>query len=563
MKEDDNVRSDDDSVGSDDAVGPFQYGLNTPPTVEYKLDSEDGNPTVPKSFWSMEDHREPKVHYSDTSSSQSDETEAELESYTAEPVSSPDEADAAYAAGLIHGDDKSVSLSPHVKAVIKQVADADSEDSDDEDSEDVDTSFNQVTSPSSLVNKFSPTILTRLSEEDEDKDPTDIDEDKENRSDTKEQPNEQSYTPLSISNEEQSYAPLSIPNKSVADFFDKNPTNQPDSTEAQKQVRKQYSKVLEELKQRGVVDSNLMAKDKATELTDKLLGTQNDEEQLSSKAAVVKTPFLQPRLSHQGNDNFSQELDAGTQRGAATVETPVDIAHLFQTPSDPDKKGSGGGRAKYREDTPFNSKAVTFADNKLGRWASPNDEESSIDANDAKNKVSSYTPVPYNSKTGTFTAPSLDDEESEDTEVEKEASEEKPCPSPNTKPGVFTAPSDESSPLSGYELVESPEEGKVTNTSVIWPTDEKRTTTNKSPTETINLTNQFDTEPALVLQDLLDMSYVASTPDASSCNVHHKRRVMFIIRHKKVAEDIVAMILRNDGHEIELMDLAEKFDRFM
>ena len=128
-----------------------------------------------------------------------------------------------------------------MKAVIKQVAaddaDSDDDDSDDEDSEDVDTSFNQVTSPSSLVNKFSPTILTRLSEEDED--PA-TDDDKENRSDTKEQPNEQSYTPLSISNEEQSYAPLSIPNKSVADFFDKNPTNQPNTTEAQEQVRKQY-----------------------------------------------------------------------------------------------------------------------------------------------------------------------------------------------------------------------------------------------------------------------------------------------------------------------------------
>jgi len=560
MKGDDNVGSDDDSVGSDEAVGPFQYGLNTPP----KLDSEDGNPTNPKSFWSMEDHREPKVHYQSDSSSQSDETEDDLESYTAEPVSSPDEADAAYAAGLIHGDDKSVSLSPHVKEVIKQVAadDADSdEDSDDEDSEDVDTSFNQVTSPSSLVNKFSPTILTRLSEEDEG--PA-TDDDKENRSDdTKEEPNEQSYTPLSISNEEQSYAPLSIPNKSVADFFDKNPSNQPDTTEVQEQVRKQYVEVLEELKQRG--DGAIcMAKDKATELTDKLLGTHNDGEQMSSKAIVVKTPFLQPRLS-QGNDNFSQELEAGTQRGAATVETPLEIFHLFETPSDPDKKGSGGGRAKYREDTPFNSKAVTFADNKLGRWTSPNDEESSVDEEVIKNKVSSYTPVPYNSKTGTFSAPTLDDEEeSDDTEGEKEASEKNLSPSPNTKPGVFTAPIDESSPLSGYELVESPEEGKATNTSVIWPTDERRTTTNKSPTETINYTNQFDTEPAAyVLQDLLDMSYVASTPDASSCNVHHKRRVMFIIHHKKVAEDIVAMIIRNDGHDIELMDLAEKFDRFL
>jgi len=547
---DDNVGSDDDSVGSDEAT--FQYGLYTPPTVEYKLGSEDGTPSVhKKSFWS--DHREPKVYASDTSSSKSDDTEAELESYTAEPVSSPDEADAAHEAGLIHGDDKSVSLSPHVKAVIKQVAadDSDSdEDSDEEDSEDVDTSFNQVTSPSSLVNKFSPTILTRLSEEDEDKEPTDIDEDdKENE----EHSNEQSYTPLPISN------------KSVADFFDKNPTNQPNTTEAQEQVRKQYKKVLEELKQRGVGDSNLMAKDKAAELTEKLLSTQSDEG-LSSKAAVVKTPFLQPRLSHQGNDNFSQELDAGTQRGAATVETPLEISNLFsETPFNPDKKGSGGGLAKYREDTPFNSKAVTFADNKLGRWTSPNDEESSVDANDAKNKVSSYTPVPYNSKTGSFSAPTLDDEEeSDDTEGEKEASEKNLSPSPNTKPGAFTAPIDESSPLSGYELVESPEEGKTTNTSVMWPTDEKRaTTTNKSPTETINLTNQFDTEPALVLQNLLDMSYVASTPDASSCNVHHKRRVMFIIRHKKIAEDIVAMIQRNDGHEIELMDLADKFDRFM
>jgi len=555
MKGDDNVRSDDGSVGSDDEVA-FQYGMHTPPNVEYKLGSEDGT-TVSKSFWS--DHREPKVYASDTSSSQSDET-TELESYTAEPVSSPDEADAAYAAGLIHGDEKSVSLSPHVKAVIKQVAaddaDSDDDDSDEEDSEDVDTSFNQVTSPSSLVNKFSPTILTRLSEEEEDTDPTDIDEDKENRSDTKEQPNEQSYTPLSISNEEQSYDPLSISNKSVADFFDKNPTNQPaGTTEVQEQALKGDG---------GPNGSNLMTKDKAAELTEKLLGTQNDGE-LSSKAAVVKTPFLQPRLS-QGNDNFSQELEAGTQRGAATVETPLENAHLFETPSDPDKKGSGGGRAKYREGTPFHSKAVTFADNKLGRWTSPNDKESSVDANDAKNKVSSYTHVPYNSKTGSFSAPTLDDDdESENTDVEKEASEENLNPSLNTKPGVFKAPSlDESSPLSGYELVESPEEGKTTNnTSVIWPTDEKRTTTNKSPTETINLTEQFDVQPAFVLQDLLDMSYVGSTPDASSCNVHNKRRVMFIIRHKKVAEDTVAMILRNDGHEIELMDLAEKFDRFM